>query len=68
MIKIKEFFELVWLNLVVLKRNLFEYMKVVFRYYSNTSFMKSDLSLLRHYLFKNPFRMSKHFLVKKGEE
>jgi len=65
---VKEFFQLLWLNVVVTKRNFVEYIKVVFRYYSNFSFMKTDISLLTHYLFKNPFRMSKHFLVKKGEE
>lgn len=66
--KIKEFLQLVALNLLAVSRNFIEYIRVVFRYYGNADFRKADLQLLSKYLFKNPFRMSRHFLVKKGEE
>lgn len=59
---------LIWLNLVVKKRNFIEYLRVIFKYYRNLSFMKDDLFLLSKYLFKNPFAISKEFLMKKGEE
>lgn len=63
---IKEFFELFWLNLVVQKRNFVEYCRVVWRYYSNFSYAKLDLTLLLHSLFHNPFRISKDFWKSKG--
>lgn len=64
----KEFLQLLWLNLVVLKRNFVEYVKVVFKYYSNLSFAKVDTSILLMYFFHNPFKISKRFLLQKGEK
>lgn len=65
--KFKEFFPLFWLNLKVKKRNFVEYVKVVFKYYSNLPFAKTDLLLLGKYLTKNPFKISKNFLKERGE-
>jgi|LakMenE18May11ns_1017448.scaffolds.fasta_scaffold9838330_2 SAM-dependent methyltransferase len=62
---IKEYFELLWTNLIVKKRNLTEYIKVVFCYYPNIAFARVDLSLLSKYFFKSPFSISKEFLIKK---
>lgn len=55
-IKIK----IVWLQLV-------EYCKVVIKYYGKLVFLKLDLYLLSLYFFKNPFKVSKDYLQKKGE-
>src|SRR5262245_59889016 len=63
-----EFFNLLWLNLMVSLRNFVEWMKVIGKYYSNTSFLKADISLMLMYLFHNPFTISKRFLMKRGEE
>lgn len=65
---IRDFFALLWLNFVVLCRNLVEFIKVAFKYYSNFSFLKADLSLILMYLFHNPFSISKRFLMQKGEK
>ncbi len=64
----KEFLQLLWLNLVVLKRNFIEYIQVVLKYYHNRIFAKVDLSILLMYLFHNPFTISKRFLLQRGEE
>jgi hypothetical protein len=66
--KIKEYLSLFWLNLVVKKREFLEYLKVIFRYYPNTSFAKRDLILLGKYFFKSPYSYSKEFLISQGEE
>lgn len=50
------------------KREFLEYLKVIFRYYRNTSFAKIDLKLLGKYFFKSPFTYSKEFLISQGEE
>lgn len=63
----KEFLRLLWLNLVVQKRNLVEYLYVVAKYYPNWAFAKVDLSVILMYLFHNPFSISKRFLQKRGE-
>jgi SAM-dependent methyltransferase len=59
---------LLWINLVVKKRNCVEYVKVLLKYYSNPLFRKADTGLLFKYFFKNPFVISKKFLIKRGEE
>lgn len=66
--KIKEGFLLLWINLKVKIINLIEYGHVVIRYYPHFNFAKIDTALLLSYLFSNPFRISKHFLAKKGEK
>lgn len=63
----KEFLQLFALNLVVLKRNFLEFIKVVYRYYPKLSFAKVDLTLLALYVFQNPFKISKRFLKNRGE-
>jgi SAM-dependent methyltransferase len=46
---------------------LFEWGRVVWRYYrSAASFVWLDVLLALHYLFRNPHRISKAFLMKKG--
>lgn len=64
--KIREFFELLWLNFQVTVKGLIEFFRVAFRYYSNISFLKCDISLYLMYLFHNPFSISKRFLRDKG--
>lgn len=65
--EIKEYLKLVWVNLIVQKRNFLEFIKVAAKYYFNFSFFKADLALILTYLFDNPFTISKRFLMKKGE-
>lgn len=67
-IDIKEFFVLLWVNLSVTVRNLIEFVKVAFNYYSSWSFVKADISLRLMYLFHNPYSISKRFLMKKGAD
>lgn len=64
---VKEFFSLLWLNFVVFVKNTIEFFRVAFRYYGSFSFLKTDLALRLMYLFNNPFKISKRFLQKKGE-
>ncbi len=52
----------------VQKRNFVEYVRVVFKYYKKISFAKVDFSLLLLYLFQNPFRIAKNFLLERGEK
>jgi SAM-dependent methyltransferase len=61
--RLKEYFSLLGLNLVVKCRNLIEYTKVVYKYYRNFSFAKIDTSLVLMYLFDNPFSVSKRFFI-----
>jgi len=56
------------LYLQVQKRNFVEYVRVVFNYYQKFSFAKVDFSLLLLYLFQNPFRIAKKFLLQRGEQ
>lgn len=65
--QMKEYLELLWVNLVVQKRNFVEFTKVVFKYYRSFHFLKIDASLLMLYLYNNPFSISKRYLMKKGE-
>lgn len=64
---LKEFFELLWINFVVQCKSLKEFIRVVFRYYSNIDFCKIDLLLLLTYLFNSPFIISKKFLKNTGQ-
>lgn len=66
--QLKESLELVWIYFKVLVRNTVEYAKDVAKYYPINQFAKIDLLLLKQYLFKNPFKISKKFLMQKGEE
>lgn len=62
----KEFFELLWINFVVYLKNTGEFFKVAWLYYRSFSFLKIDLYLRLIYLFNNPYKISKRFLMKKG--
>jgi SAM-dependent methyltransferase len=66
--KVREFFTLLWVNFVVFIKNTIEFFKVAFRYYRSFSFLKADLALRLTYLFNNPYKISKRFLMKKGED
>lgn len=65
---IKEFFNLLGLHLTVQAKNCWEYLKVIKKYYTNFTFLKSDVALQMIYLFDNPFSISKRFLIKRGDE
>lgn len=67
-IKPGEFFSLLWLNGVIGVRNTIEFFKVAMRYYGSFSFLKADMSLRLMYLFHNPYKISKRFLMNRGEE
>lgn len=64
----KEMVRLIGLRLVVFWRNFVEWLKVVVRYYGRWEFVKADSLLLLSYLFQNPFRVSKRFLLAKGAQ
>lgn len=59
---------LLFLKLKVAFINALEYAKVLFRYYKYPKFAKADLALLSLYLLKNPFKVSKAFHEKRGDE
>lgn len=65
---IREFCQLVLLNLKVRVKDTAEYASIVWKYYDNLCFLKSDLSLTLMYLFHNPYRISKRFLITRGDE
>lgn len=58
---------LILVNIIVSIKGFFEYLRVVFRYYSNREFRRADLALLRSYLFVSPYRIHKNFMKSKGE-
>lgn len=64
----REYAQLVGVNLKTKWTNTIEYGRVIANYYSDPTFLKIDLSLLLSYLFNNPFRISKRFLMSKGEQ
>lgn len=66
-LRLKESILLLPIYLKVKFINLVEYLRVIYRYYRNPTFFKIDTRLLLSYLFSNPFRLSKRFLMEKGE-
>jgi len=69
MFNTKSIFELiclVYLNLKNTVYQFFDYLRVITKYYRCNYFFKIDSYLLSLYFFKNPFRISKNFLRKKG--
>lgn len=66
-LRLKEYLLLSAIHLKVKCINLAEYLRVIFRYYSHWAFFKIDATLLFSYLCANPFRISKRFLLQKGE-
>lgn len=67
-LKMKEFLSLLWLNCKVTVKSFIEYVRIVYRYYGNTTFMKADLSLRLMYFFHNPYKMSKRFLKSRNSK
>lgn len=67
-VSLQEYLELLTVAISVGIANFLEFIRVVFRYYSNTQFRKIDLALLFAYLSKSPFAISKEFLKQKKEE
>lgn len=65
--KIKEYLPLLFLNLKVKAYNFAEYLKTIGRFYHNHTFLKIDSYLVFSYLVRNPFHISKRFLLNKGE-
>ncbi len=65
---ILESMELVGENLKQSLLGFIEFGQVAFYYYSNFSFMKTDLSLMLMYFFDGPYAISKKFLQDREEE
>lgn len=65
---IKEYFQLFTLNLKLKVRAFAQYLKVIFNYYSSPSFAKVDAYLTFSYLWRNPFGISKRFLIHRGSK
>jgi hypothetical protein len=65
--KALELFKLIGIKLWVATQNLIEYLKVVWCYYRNPLFRKVDLALLWSYFCNNPYRISRDFLLRRGE-
>ena len=65
--RIKETLLLIAIYFKVKCINFAEYLRVIYRYYRRPLFFKIDACLLLAYLFANPFRISKRFLIQKGE-
>lgn len=63
-----EFLNLLWIRAATYFYEGVEYLKVVSRFYSCKAFRQQDLSLIRKYLFTNPFAISKAYLLSKGAE
>ena len=66
--KLKENLVLLSVNIKVNIWTFIEYCHVVVKYYSDPTFFKMDTTLLLSYLFASPFRISKRFLLLKGEK
>ncbi len=64
----KSSIKLFWINFKVGLWNFIEFLKVVVKYYPKWTFAKADLDLLRGYILENPYRMSKEFLLERGEK
>lgn len=62
-----EWIKLLLLNLKITLHQFCEYLRVIVKYYSHGSFYKIDIYLLFSYLFDNPFKVSKRFLLKRGD-
>lgn len=65
---LQEYLELLTVAIFVRIANFFEFIRVIFRYYSHSQFRKIDLALLFAYISKSPFTISKEFLKRKREE
>ncbi|MFI5342986.1 MAG: class I SAM-dependent methyltransferase [Chlamydiales bacterium] len=65
--RIFEWIKLLLLNLKITLHQIYEYLRVIVKYYSHGSFYQIDIYLLLAYLFDNPFKVSKRFLLRKGD-
>lgn len=63
-----EYVSLFFVNLGFTCFSFFEFIKVAARFYGNRRFRQWDLALLRSYLFQNPYRISKRYLLEMGAE
>lgn len=61
-----EFFRLLFIRAKVYAYEIIEFFKVAILFYPNKSFRQQDVSLLLKYLFKNPFAISKEYLLSQG--
>lgn len=61
-----EFLKLLWIRAVTYFYESVEFLQVVFLFYPNKSFRQQDLSLLKKYIFTNPFTVSKKYLLSLG--
>lgn len=66
--KKQSFFSLLILNLLVKIRNFVEFCWDCRHYYCNVLFLKIDFLLFLFYLFRNPFKVSKRYLLQRGEK
>lgn len=64
----REYTKLLWLNLKVECDHLLQFVKILYYYYPNWKFAKTDFFLITSYLFNNPYMLSKEFLKKRGEK
>jgi SAM-dependent methyltransferase len=60
--------KLFWLNFRIGFWNFIEFLKVIAKYYPNGSFARVDFDLLRGYFLESPYKISKEFLIEKGEK
>ena len=56
------------LRILFFWKSLFDFFRTAFYYYGNKTFRKADLALLISYRGENPYRISRKFLQKRGEE
>lgn len=64
--KVREYSSLLWINLKVTFRSLWEFIQDIFHYYGCWGFVKADLAMLGYYLFSNPYRIHRRFLEERG--
>lgn len=67
-IPMREVIPLLLINFKVKFYNFIDYIRTIFNYYGNFNFLKIDSYLIFSYLFRNPFLISKQFLLQKGED
>lgn len=57
-----------WINFKATLFRLTEWVCVIFKYYRKLSFFAVDILLCLLYLFRNPHRISKAFMIERGEK
>lgn len=66
--KILELPSLIATNLIVSIKGFFEFCKVIWFYYPNKSFRRSDISLIFSYLTRSPYRIHKQYMKDQNKE